>query len=252
MAETVSDKDLRTLVELLEEGRRDRPPAGLPRVVLELAQKLVRCDDLSFLEFDPAARRDYLAQDVSETIVDPVDDDSDGDAFWDHFWDDLACSYSVTSGDERTITTSSDFYSQRQRHQTGMYVEYLGKYGIEHSAIVCVSSPAGRTRRLVLFRGRGPDFDARDRLLLALLRPHLDELYQDLQRHRQVDLGLTRRQHEVLGLVAAGYTNTDIARKLVVSTTTVRTHLENVFRQLEVTNRSAAVAKAFPVPPLSL
>jgi DNA-binding CsgD family transcriptional regulator len=249
MAETVSDKDLRTLVDLLEEGRRQSPPVGLPQVVLELIQRLVRCDELSFLEFDPVARRGYLYQDISEAIVDP-EDDSEDEAFWHHFWDDLECSYSVRTGDERTVTTSSDFYSRREWHQSGMYVDYLGKYGIENTAIVCISSPAGRTRRLVLFRGPGPDFDHRDRLLLSLLRPHLDELYQDLQRSRQADLSLTRRQHQILGLVAAGYTNSEIARKLVVSTTTVRTHLENVFRQLQVTNRSAAVAKAFPVPPL--
>lgn len=249
MAETVSDKDLRTLVELLEEGRRDCPAAGLPIVVLELVQDLVPCDGLSFLDFDPVARREYLYQDVSETILEPEPED-DVDVFWDHFWEDNCCSYSVMSGDERTVTTSSDFYTPHQLHQTGMYNEYLAKYGVEHNAIVCISSPAGRTRRLHLSRGPGADFDQRARLLLSLLRPHLDELYQDLQRRRQADLGLTPRQHQVLDLVAAGYTNTDIARKLVVSATTVRTHLENVFRQLDVTNRSAAVAKAFPAPPL--
>lgn len=249
MAETVSDKDLRTLVELLEEGRRENPPAGLPQVVLEVLQDLVRCDDLSFLDYDPKARREYVYQDVSETTVDP-EPEEEMELFWDHFWDDPHCSYSVTSGDERTVTISSDFCSRRQWHQSAMYVDCLGKYGVESDAIVYISSPAGRTRRLILFRGPGPDFDQRDRLLLSLLRPHLDELYQDLQRRRRVDLGLTPRQHEVLDLVAAGYTNTDIARKLVVSATTVRTHLENVFRQLDVTNRSAAVAKAFPVPPL--
>lgn len=249
MAETVSDKDLQTLVELLEEGRRENPPAGLPQVVLEVLQDLVHCDNLCFLDFDPVTRRDYLGQDLSAVVVEPEPDD-DAEVFWDHFWDDPHCSYSVTSGDERTVTISSDFCSRRQWHQSGMYADYLGKYGVENDAIVCISSPAGRTRRLILFRGPGPDFDQRDRLLLSLLRPHLDELYQDLQRRRRADLGLTPRQHEILDLVGAGYTNSDFARKLVVSATTVRTHLEDVFRQLDVSNRSAAVAKAFPVPPL--
>lgn len=249
MAETVSDKDLRTLVGLLEEGRLDNAPAGLPHVVIELVQDLVRCDHLGFLEFDPVERRHHVYQDVSETLLDPEPDD-DEDAFWNQFWGAAHCSYSVTSGDERTVTISSDFYSQREWHQSGMYTDCLSRYGQEYSAILCISSPAGRARRLHLARGPGRDFDQRDRLLLSLLRPHLDELYQDLQRRRQAESGLTPRQRQVLGLVAAGYSNSDIARKLVVSATTVRTHLENIFRQLNVTNRSAAVAKVFPAAPL--
>jgi ATP/maltotriose-dependent transcriptional regulator MalT len=43
--------------------------------------------------------------------------------------------------------------------------------------------------------------------------------------------------------VAAGYSNRQIARRLEVSETTVRTHLENIFARLEVNSRTAAVAR---------
>lgn len=46
--------------------------------------------------------------------------------------------------------------------------------------------------------------------------------------------------------MARGYSNSDIARELVVSTATVRKHLENIFRRLGVTSRTAAAARAFP------
>jgi DNA-binding NarL/FixJ family response regulator len=52
-----------------------------------------------------------------------------------------------------------------------------------------------------------------------------------------------------LRLLAAGHTNADIARELVVSVSTVRKLLENIFARLGVTNRTAAIAKAFPSPP---
>jgi LuxR family maltose regulon positive regulatory protein len=48
----------------------------------------------------------------------------------------------------------------------------------------------------------------------------------------------------VVELVAQGLTNKEIASRLFVSPTTVRTHLENVFAKLDVHTRTAAVARA--------
>jgi ATP/maltotriose-dependent transcriptional regulator MalT len=128
-----------------------------------------------------------------------------------------------------------------------MYQDYL--LGFEHEAMMCLSAPDGRTRRLIFFRTTDHDFDERERLLLALLRPHLNEAYQDLQRRRAAGPTLTQQQRRVLRLVADGLSNKEIARELVVSATTVRTHLEKIFVTLDVTSRGAAVAKAFPRPP---
>jgi DNA-binding NarL/FixJ family response regulator len=78
------------------------------------------------------------------------------------------------------------------------------------------------------------------------LRPHLDAVYQDSQRRRTGAARLTARQRELLRLVAAGYTNTQIARRLGISEGTVRTHLENIYERLGVSSRTAAVTSAFP------
>ena len=51
---------------------------------------------------------------------------------------------------------------------------------------------------------------------------------------------LTTRELEVLRLVAAGSTNGEIARDLWVTEQTVKFHLSNVYRKLEVTNRTEA------------
>jgi DNA-binding NarL/FixJ family response regulator len=51
---------------------------------------------------------------------------------------------------------------------------------------------------------------------------------------------LTRREREVLGCVAEGSTNRDIAHKLHVSEQTVKTHLTRIFAKLSVANRVAA------------
>ena len=51
---------------------------------------------------------------------------------------------------------------------------------------------------------------------------------------------------ELLRLLTAGHTNSQIARRLGISEGTVRTHLENIYERLGVSSRTAAVTRAFP------
>jgi DNA-binding CsgD family transcriptional regulator len=147
------------------------------------------------------------------------------------------------------VTTISDFYSDREWHSTGMYVDCTRIYGVEREAMLCLSAPAGRSRRVLLTRGGSIDFDGRDRMLLLLLRPHINELYQELEYSRHSSRDLSPRQAQLLKLVADGYSNREIAQSLRLSPATVRTHLEHIFKRLNVTSRTAAVARAFPSPP---
>ena len=94
-------------------------------------------------------------------------------------------------------------------------------------------------------RGPGPDFSERDRALLMLLHPHLQQAYLDVERRRHPVPRLTSRQAELLHLVGAGHTNAQIARRLGISEGTVRTHLENIYEKLGVSSRTAAVTRAF-------
>ncbi len=61
---------------------------------------------------------------------------------------------------------------------------------------------------------------------------------------RRLRLGLTSRETEVLGAVAEGRTNAEIARRDSVSVRTVTTHVEAIFRKLGVSNRVQAARVA--------
>ncbi|AKK03398.1 response regulator [Corynebacterium epidermidicanis] len=63
-------------------------------------------------------------------------------------------------------------------------------------------------------------------------------------RMRQPETNLTAREHEVLTLVAEGMSNREIARKLVLTEATVKSHLGHVFSKLGVASRTAAVVEA--------
>jgi DNA-binding NarL/FixJ family response regulator len=55
---------------------------------------------------------------------------------------------------------------------------------------------------------------------------------------------LTEREHEVLGLLAAGRDNAAVARRLGVSSKTVRNHVSNIITKLHVSDRSGAIIRA--------
>lgn len=55
---------------------------------------------------------------------------------------------------------------------------------------------------------------------------------------------LSERELEVLALVAAGESNREIAARLFVSTSTVKTHVHNLYRKLDARSRTQAVARA--------
>ena len=55
---------------------------------------------------------------------------------------------------------------------------------------------------------------------------------------------LSAREVEILAAVARGLSNREIARSLVISEATVKTHLVHVFTKLDVDSRTAAVARA--------
>lgn len=57
-------------------------------------------------------------------------------------------------------------------------------------------------------------------------------------------IGISKREFEVLELIAAGLSNQDIADRLFVSNSTVKTHVSNVLAKLDASRRTEAIAKA--------
>jgi DNA-binding NarL/FixJ family response regulator len=103
---------------------------------------------------------------------------------------------------------------------------------------------------------------------LALLSPRatrrlIDELAARPDAHRPVPERLeelTAREREVMGLVAMGLTNAEIAERLVVSPATAKTHVSRAMLKLHARPRAQLVTLAYqarlveprPAPPLTL
>ena len=64
-----------------------------------------------------------------------------------------------------------------------------------------------------------------------------------LDEARLREVGLTQREHEILGLIAQGLSNREIGEKLFVSENTVKTHSSRLFEKMQVNRRVQAVQK---------
>jgi DNA-binding NarL/FixJ family response regulator len=79
----------------------------------------------------------------------------------------------------------------------------------------------------------------------SVLAPTVASTLVGLAGNRSPDSELSPREVEVLKLVAAGATNQVAARKLLVSETTIKTHLLHIYTKLGVRDRASAVATGY-------
>lgn len=252
VAARASDRDLRALAGIVSQHRPDAPVGdGLPPSLLADLADQVRCDVVAIAGFDSQRRHTWFLQSIPWFVgpnhgeaavvcdVDPVN--------WPSYWNCQLCSHPDQTGDLRTVVGIGDFYSVRQWHSLGTQCGISRPLGFDHALMVTLpataGAPAGRTQRLFFFRASGPDFSDRDRAVLTLLRPHLRQACLDIGRGRHPAPHLTARQRELVQLLAAGHTNSQIARRLGISEGTVRTHLKNIYARLNVSNRTAAVTR---------
>jgi DNA-binding NarL/FixJ family response regulator len=102
------------------------------------------------------------------------------------------------------------------------------------------------------------DFTVSERDLLNLIRPYLIQAYRNALDHTRLSrsagginlealasLGLTRRQAEVLRLVAMGRSDQDAADELGIAPRTAQKHMQLAYRTLGVTERSQAARLAW-------
>ena len=153
-----------------------------------------------------------------------------------------------------SVGAISDFLSRKQWHLTDLYAQGFSQVDQEDGLVLDMS--LRKDCRLSLIGSRGKrGFTANERGLLALLEPHVREVFSRLQVQQRLarslgedasleDVPLSMREREVLRWLAEGKTNAEIAFLLEISPGTVKKHLENIYAKLGVENRHAAALVA--------
>jgi DNA-binding CsgD family transcriptional regulator len=67
---------------------------------------------------------------------------------------------------------------------------------------------------------------------------------KEIDESKIADLGISGREYEVLVLISSGLSNQEIAQKLFISESTVKTHVSNLLMKLDAKRRTQAVTNA--------
>lgn len=175
------------------------------------------------------------------------------EAFDAHLFEHPVLVHLNTTGDMEAHRIS-DFLSDRQFRALGLYRNFYRFAGVDYQLDFAAPASNGGLIAIALNRV-GTDFTDNELELARLLRPHLGQAASTaaLLSVSQPDACpvtapdgtplLTPRQTKVLELVAAGQPDRAIARSLGISTRTVHTHLQHIYRTLNVTSRTEALAQ---------
>lgn len=135
-------------------------------------------------------------------------------------------------------TGDVDGREQARRH-LGMARETFARLGapLEVEAADAVAGKHGLpTPQQMLHEGRTPGRDSSGTVSLPSERPS--------GKVQPLVEPLSERELEVLGLIAAGLSNQEIAAKLIITVSTVKKHINNIYGKLDVASRTQAIRRA--------
>lgn len=157
----------------------------------------------------------------------------------------------------------SDFLPQREFERTTMFNDYYRYVGVRYQIFFSFDGGRG-TRRTIALNRKHRDFSERDRTVLDVVAPHFSQAYENAGLFNQARRAaakpgcphtnilrmyplpeLTPRENEILGWIARGKSNPEIAVILGLSVRTVYKHVENLFAKLGVESRAQAMVRAF-------
>ena len=243
----VSLETLRQAVRLVDSLADLDDPVGFSTIALPGLAALVGCDVMTYNEIGPG-RGETRYADYPAGALDPATQPAFAAHVHEH---PLVNHYRLTGSGEPVMI--SDFLSRQRFHRLGLYAEFFRAIPVNTRSRASLPGPEQQVIGIALNRAHS-DFSDQDRALLSVLRAPLSAALLRASRRRQARqtltamshgglADLTRREIQILELVALGRTNVAIAHALAASPRTIAKHLEHIYRKLGVASRAAAVSR---------
>lgn len=152
---------------------------------------------------------------------------------------------------ETTVYRDSDLLEYDIRSNTEFYKNFLEPENVIYGCGIMTIHNNRITAFFNLFRDKiSGDFSEKDLYILNVLKKHIENMVQKFSALNRDEIsakndlnefsekfGLTVREQEVLALVNSGKSNQEISDELVVSLSTVKKHIYNLFCKTGVSNR---------------
>jgi len=197
----------------------------------------------------------YLWSEVTRSFAGRVSlnmSDSNLSSYEEHFQFHDPIGHRLRARGEPTLVTQ--IMPQSELLQTEFFNDFLSKDGLYWGLNLHVRIAGECTGDVRLWRTRQRgNFDERELAILRLLAPALRNALRRSASDEPVPESsgplLTDREEQIARLVARGFSDKEIAQRLEISFTTVRTHLKRSFHKLQIDNRVKLAALFRSAPP---
>lgn len=180
---------------------------------------------------------------------------NDVDKYLDDYYEEDYLKYLYDITVETMVYKDTSILDEDIRKETVFYKKFLQPRDIPYGCGILII----KNHRLIgifnLFRsGRLGDFSDKDIYILDILKRHIENMiYNAMQMSRQQVMvercyknakekyHLTEREDEILHLLCEGMSNSDICDALVVSMSTVKKHIYNLYNKTDVKSRTQLV-----------
>lgn len=157
----------------------------------------------------------------------------------------------IFNTDQPIIYSDSDIVSNLVRENSLIYKRWMEPMGVYYSMGSTIVEHQIMFGSITLFRSReAGDFCAQEIEILRILNRHLSASFSmrfpnglkkkdnETDKSLMKKFGLTDREAEIMELIISGNSNQQIGEMLFISENTVKKHINNLYRKLDVVNRS--------------
>lgn len=183
-------------------------------------------------------------------------DDETQDKYINYFYSIDYMKYVLDFEKSTSVYRDTDILEDDIRRKTEFYNNFLKLYNIPFGCGIILIKNEKLYGIVNLFRSeRIGDFTDKDMYILDVLKLHLSNIVECLHTNNKEtrpvnyisekfaeDYKLSEREKEIITLINSGYSNIDIAEKLVISVSTVKKHIYNIYLKVGVKSRTQLLA----------